>query len=231
MSFTRKHVPVIFNYKINNIILERCTNYKDLGINFDTKLSFTYHINEMVRSASKLLGFFFRNWRGFENISVVKLLYVSFIRSKLEYGSLIWFPIYQNSIVQIESIQRRCVKYMFYKTNGFYPEQGADNNVLLNMFNLNSLKTRRDCAAVGFIYNLINYNIDCPFLLNKVNFLVPRLESRQNNTFLCNTVRTNVMTKSPICNMCNIFNNISRLCDIHCDSLGKILNILYSSQT
>ena len=96
MSYTRKYVPVIYNYKLDKIILERCTNDKDLGIYFDSKLSFTYHIDEIVRWASKVLGFFLRNWKGFQNISVIRLLYVSFIRSKLEYGSPIWFPIYQN---------------------------------------------------------------------------------------------------------------------------------------
>ena len=121
----------------------------------------------------------------------------------------------------IESIQGKCVKYMFYKNNGFYPEQGTDNDLLLNMFNLISLKIRRDCAAVKFVYNLVNYNIDCPFLLNKLNFFVPSLEFHQNYSFYCNSVRTNVMAKSSICNMCNIFNS---------DTLSKILNISCSSQ-
>lgn len=225
MSYSRKEDPVIFDYYINNNLLDRCVTYKDLGIIFDTKLTFTNHINEMVKSSCRVLGFLIRNWSGFVNINTMKLLYVSFIRSKLEYGSIIWYPLYQNSIILIESVQRKCLKYMFFKCNGYYPQRGIDNNILLNMFDLKPLRFRRECAVLTFLYNLIHNNVDCSLLLNKLKFLVPRLESRRNNTFYCDVIHSNVMIKSPIYNMCKTFNTISLLCDVHHDSLSKIIHI------
>nr|CAH7722487.1 unnamed protein product [Callosobruchus chinensis] len=43
----------------------------------------------------KSLGFIIRNSRSFRNESALKTLYDSFLRSQLEYSSIIWNPIYQ----------------------------------------------------------------------------------------------------------------------------------------
>ena len=118
----------------NNAILERCTKIKDLGVTFDSRLSFCGHINTIVSSAAKVLGYCIRNWGSFTDINTLKLIYVSFVRSKLEYASVIWSPIYQNSKTQVESVQRKFLKYMFFKHNGFYPQRGIDHNILLNLF-------------------------------------------------------------------------------------------------
>ncbi|KAJ8966393.1 hypothetical protein NQ317_019429 [Molorchus minor] len=71
------------------------------------------------------------NWSCFSNIESLRVLYFSYIRSKLEYAALIWSPIYENAVILIESVQRKCLKFMFFKTNGFYPQRGIDNNFLL----------------------------------------------------------------------------------------------------
>lgn len=227
LTFTRKLQFVRFNYNVNGNIIERCTEFKDLGVIFDSQLSFSQHINYATQSASKLLGFFSRNWSCFSRIEIIKTLFYSFIRSKLEYAALIWFPIYSNSIRSIESIQRKCMKFLFFKCYGFYPPRGIDNKILTDSFDMISLYARRKVIAVSFLYNLVNNNIDCPVLLNKVNFLVPRPTSRQAHTFYCPFARTNVMYKSPVFNMCRIFNTISDQCDINFNTLDYIIDIYH----
>lgn len=225
MTFTRRQNSIQFDYNIDNFPLQRCSEYKDLGVLFDCKLSFSSHINQMTKAASKLLGFFVRNWSCFSHVDSLKILYFSYIRSKLEYAALIWFPIYQNFIVLIESVQRKFLKYLFYKSYRFYPQRGTDNEFLLQTFNIISLKERRSCIAISFLYNLMHNNIDCPCLVNKLCFLVPRLNSRESECFYCPFGRTNLMHKSPIFNICNLFNSISDECDINYDSLGRIINL------
>lgn len=223
MSFHRSQNSVIFPYKIDNATLDRCNKFKDLGVMFDAKLTFTTHINEIVASASKLLGYCVRNWGNFTDINTLKLVYVSFIRSKLEYACVIWSPMYQYSIMQVESVQRKCLKYMSLKCFDFYPARGYDHNTLLNTFDFDSLEFRRNCASIQLLYKLLHNQLDCTTLVDKVNFLVPRLHSRQQHLFYNNASRTNIQVKSPIYNMCKLFNEFSHLCDINFDSVKHIL--------
>nr|CAI5858908.1 unnamed protein product [Callosobruchus analis] len=73
---------------MRHIILSRQEQISDLGIVFDQKMTFSSHIESTVSSASRMLGFIIRNGRQF-SVSVLKLLYTFYVRSKLEYGVLI----------------------------------------------------------------------------------------------------------------------------------------------
>jgi hypothetical protein len=91
---------------------------------FDNKLSFVPHINVVVTKAFQALGFIIRCSMHFRNIDTLKLLYCAYVRSKLEYGSIIWDPGYQRYVGKIETIQRRFLKFLAFKTDGVYPERG-----------------------------------------------------------------------------------------------------------
>lgn len=230
VSYHRKLDPVLFNYSINGFQLEKCSLIKDLGIIFDYKLSFNSHINQIVSAAVKMLGYCVRNWKEFSDNNTLRLLYITFIRCKLEYASVVWSPFYRNSIQNIESVQRKCIKYMLFKSSGVYPERGTDHSVLLSAFDLQLLSERRKCTAVSVLYGVLRGTIDCPFLLDKITFLVPRHGNRHHNLFYNSVPNTNLLIKSPVYNMLNTFNSISHLCDINHDSLSKIINVVRNNE-
>ena len=223
-TFSLKLNPIQFNYSLNNSILTRCTTVKDLGIIFDQKLTFANHILTINNSSIKMLGFLIRNCKSFRDMDSLKTLYFALVRSKLEYGALIWNPNYNNHINMIEKTQRRFLKFLNFQVYGVYPERGFDGGVLLEMFNVPSLKLRRDILTLKFLCNLFRNKIDCPDLLSQFNLLVPRLNARENLYFY-SFARTNVGLTSPISSMCNVFNKISNYCDLHTDSLNFITDI------
>lgn len=94
VTYTRKVNPVEFSYTFNNTELIRSQTTKDLGILFDSRLDFVEHINTITASALRLLGFIVRNCKQFSSVSALKTLYFSLVRSKIEYGTVIWNPIY-----------------------------------------------------------------------------------------------------------------------------------------
>jgi hypothetical protein len=99
--------------------LARVESVIDLGITFDNKLSFVPHINvDITFQALQALGFIIRFSTHFRNIDTLKLLYRAYVRSKLEYGSIIWDPSYQRYVDKIETIQRRFLKFLAFKTDG-----------------------------------------------------------------------------------------------------------------
>jgi hypothetical protein len=63
VSFTRKTKPLLFDYKINGSILTRRESIRDLGVIFDSKLSFGEHIRTIAGTAFRALGFVLRAGR------------------------------------------------------------------------------------------------------------------------------------------------------------------------
>ncbi|CAH1370601.1 unnamed protein product, partial [Tenebrio molitor] len=101
------------------------------------------HINVVVAKAFQALGFIIRCSMHFRNIDTLKLLYCAYVRSKLEYGSIIWDPSYQRYVDKVETIQRRFLKFLAFKTDGVYPERGYSQQNLLKRFDFLDLQTRR----------------------------------------------------------------------------------------
>lgn len=223
-TFSHKHASIIYNYNINNNELVRCSAVKDLGITFDNTLSFNLHIESVVASASKALGFIVRNSKNFTSILCIKSLYYAFVRSKLEYASLIFGPLYNNQIQSLEGVQRRFLKFLYFKSEGIYPERGIDQDFLLQMFKMGALYKRRIAVSLTFLHGLLHNHIDCCELIGKLNFRVPRLEARCEHTFYVPIGRTNTMLKSPLYVICSNFNSINDLkCDINFISLRSLL--------
>ncbi len=143
LSIRGSYNSVCFDYSIQGTSLERQSEMKDLGVIYDSKLSFTSHINDLYSKCIKLVGFIFRTSSDFRNATTVLALFNSLIRSKLEYSSTIWNPSSQSSKYLIEKLQKKVVKYLFFKN--FIPNAPVEFNYLvcLKILGIDSLEKRR----------------------------------------------------------------------------------------
>lgn len=166
------------SYQINGVRIKDVTECRDLGVIFDHRLSFVPHIDRMIDSAKRTLAFVMRVCRQFSNAKVIQVLYLSLILPRLEYASLIWAPSFRNHINRIEAVNRRFLKFMSWKQDGFYPERGNDTHILAARFNLLILEERRVVTSIIFIVKLLRGNIDCPQFLELLPITVPHVNSR-----------------------------------------------------
>ena len=148
----------------------------------------------------------------------------------MEYCSTVWSPVYEVHIKHLESVQRKFLKFLCFIIDGTYPERGYNHSLLLRRFNMNSLQTRRNMFSVCFLYKLLNNQVDCSLLLEKINFVVPRSNKRQTVTFYCDACRTNLLRRSPLFVMCNNYNKICSKCDIYFDSVKTIKKVIELTQ-
>lgn len=224
MSFTRKVKPLHFNYMIENSQLKRSESVKDLGVVFDSRMTFTSHIEGTIASTSRMLGFVLRSCKHFSRSSTMMRLYFAFIRSKLEYAGLIWSPIYQNHKNSLENIQRRFLKYLWRTEFGHYPERGFPHEILLDTFGLTSLENRRNIQALKFLFDLVNNKITCPDLLHHLPICVPGRSTRFISTFYLPPARTNLRLRSPIFYMASTYNVICSQNDIFNCTQNELTN-------
>ena len=222
VSYSRKKRIIEYDYIIDGVTISRVDKIRDLGVLFDSKLSFKEHILDIASKSLKIYGFIYRNCREFRNIETLRMLYIACIRSKLEYASLIWDPLYITYIHILEKVQRKCLKFLAFIADGNYPPRDCDHSLLLDRFLLNSLETRRFIVSIKFLFCLLKGKIDSSYLVGKIFFIVPRVNSRCSLTFYVSTCRTNILYKAPVQNICNKFNLICRQCDINADPLQII---------
>ena len=84
ISYANKHDPIKCKYHLNNTINE-LTSTKDLGVIFDSKLSFNQHINSVYTKAYRSLGFIHHRSIEFQNSSTLIYLYKTLTLPILEY--------------------------------------------------------------------------------------------------------------------------------------------------
>lgn len=194
-------------------VVPRSDSVRDLGVLFDSKLTFSDHICSITTTAMKTLGFIIRTCRGFHDITAMKTLYYAYVRSKLEYCSVVWYPQYHIYKDMIEAVQRKFLKFLAFKRDGVYPLRGCDHGLLLNWFEIDSLECRRKVMGITFLYKLVHGGVDCSDLLALLNFRVPDLRLRHGGTFYDRAPRTNLV--GPLTVMCRNFDIISRSCDLN----------------
>ena len=108
-----------------------------------------------------------------------KVLFNAFVRSGLEYASVVWAPYTQNLKDSIESVQKKFLRFLLHKVSKVNTFQAPYDLVKL-IFSYDTLGERRDSFCVQQISNLLNYRVDDPLCLVKLNFNVPDLRLRVN---------------------------------------------------
>lgn len=178
VSFTRCVNPILYDYTVGSELITRRDSMKDLGILFDSKLTFSEHISTICLSASRLLGFVIRSARNFNNINTITTLYYALVRSKLEYASVVWYPFYTYQQLSIERIQKRFLKYIVFKATGTYPDYDTTYTSLLDLHSFQTLSHRRELYSAKFFSNILSHRLDCASLLSWVNFHFPTRDTR-----------------------------------------------------
>lgn len=98
LSFYTHRNPILFDYTICGSPIRRVETCVDLGVAFDRGLSFYPHIEGLIISAKRILGFITRTCKDFQNTAAITLWYNVLSMSKLNYGCLVWSPLYKSYI-------------------------------------------------------------------------------------------------------------------------------------
>ena len=109
---------------------------KDLGIIVDTDLKFKDHITNITSSSRIVMGMIFRTFSTREEEPMMKL-FNTYIKSKMEYCCIVWSPVQQLLINELEGIQRTF-------TSRIKGMEDVDYHKRLKKLKLYSLERRRD---------------------------------------------------------------------------------------
>jgi hypothetical protein len=87
----------------------KSTIEKDLGVNVDSELKYSKHIEAQVNKANKRLGLIRRSYE-FLDAEAMKQLFVAVVRPNLEFGNAVWLPKLEKDKNLGESVRRRATR-------------------------------------------------------------------------------------------------------------------------
>lgn len=220
--FSRKLVTVNTTYSIAGSQLKTVNTVKDLGVYFDSKLTFASHINFIVANSYSMLAFVRRNSSDFLDPYTHKKLFIAFVRSRLEYAAFIWRPAQVSYINRIERIQKIFIKFALRSLNFTQPLPSYTSRCLL--LRLESLDNRRKYLSCSFIIKVITGDMDCPDILSRIPLNIPTRNLRHFDIFYLYRVKSNYAINAPISRALSELNQINRVMDIDLSLSGGILN-------
>ena len=220
MTCSLKGNLISYPYNINNVQLTQVTKQRDLGVLFNKDLNFLEHIENIVTNAYRKLDFIIRNSKQFA-IDTIKLLYFSFVRSKLEFGSQIWDPgtVDRHSKL-IETVQNKFLSYLYYRKYKKYPNY-SEYNLIRTEFNILKLSVRRKIASILFISNIATKRICSNEIISRLNYYNPE-RVRPRDILFWYTYRTKLRENSPIIRMCNTVNTVCSTINIFQNSPNSL---------
>lgn len=227
ITFTLLKKPITYDYTMEGRKLIRVEEMRDLGVILDSKLTFSKHINAMVSKSFKTLGFIKRTCRFFKNEQTLSRLYCSFVRSQVEYASLVWDPILSNQCNQVERVQKKYIKYVHSKINGVN-SQFLRYDDLLNEHNMHSLAQRRECAKILYLHKLLNGKENNDLLLGRFQFNVTR-STRSTDLFYLPSRRVNCNVRAPVSSLSNLANKHAHI-DLFFLNESSVKSLLLPSQ-
>jgi hypothetical protein len=180
MTYTRKTNFLSHEYKLCHAAITRTSFIKDLGVYFDSKLHFHDHVDSIFSECIKLLGLIRSMTYGFSSLECLCTLYITLVRSRLEYASVVWNSITSTDANKLERIQQKFASVCVYR---FFSNVSYAYNAALDKLGLQSLRTRRHYLDALFFVQVYRGLKSCPSLLESVSLRVPSSNLREFSLF------------------------------------------------
>lgn len=162
ITLCRTNRTVTNDYVLDGQIVTRVDEIRDLGVTVDSRFRFVTHIEKLISAARQTIGFIkMISSNRFER-SVLKLLYVSYVRSKLEFGSIIWDPYQQVYRDELESVQKGFIVFLLGDEYRAPPYRLAPYHDRCRLLDLPSLASRRIVMKLLMGYDIMKRRINDP---------------------------------------------------------------------
>lgn len=195
-----KSVNNNLNININNIVLEKVSSIKYLGLLIDENLNWSLHLNKISDKVVSMLSALYRSRDYLSNKSKFQI-YNAFFLTHFRYLLPVWGMCGEVNFNKAQILQNKILKILFN-----FDWLTSTNTIYLNL-NLNKLRVILEIEQCKLVYKIINNlqksNINITFYHDVHDHRTRSL----NNVYQVPT-RTNIGLKNPITDSIKKFNNL-----------------------
>lgn len=220
ITFSRKNKPINFTYSIDNKQIKKTNSVRDLGVNLDHKVAFSEHVESITARAYRNLGFVMRVCKPFTDIACLKIVYYAYVRSLLEFASIVWNPQYSIYINKIERIQKFFVRHLNFRTKRWF----SSYEEACKFHGIITLEKRRTMLDMTFLYDVACSNLDCAELTSLIKYHIPGRPSRicTAKLFHIPFSRTNYRDNEYFLRATKVYNKSFSDIDLFCQSKAAL---------
>ena len=154
-------------YTLGDHTIERVEEMSDLGVLVDKRFYMGHHIEQMTIKSRQMVGCIKHYSNGKFTLETQRLLYIAYVRSRLEFASTIWNPSSNVYKDDIESIQKQFVIYLLDSRRNATSYRLAPYIDRCKQVGLQPLETRRTIADAVLAYNIYVRNIKDDLISSK----------------------------------------------------------------
>lgn len=164
--FQRRCLFSPFDYSLDHSTISRVDEIRDLGVIFDSELTFKSHIASVVAKASRMLGLVTRNSSEFRDHAALLQLYRAHVIPILTYASVIWTPSLRYQIDFLEAINHRFMRYLSRHTDTPMNRFDHDYSPISKKFSIPSIKSIHDYFDLCTVHKIIHHLFSSVHLFN-----------------------------------------------------------------
>lgn len=207
ITYTRRVHPIIFDYRLGNSTLQRVQNVRDLGVTMDQSLTFNDHIDRVIKEALQLFALTRRFGREFTDPHAILTIYISLVRTKLDFASVVWRPQYEIQIQRLEGVQKKFLKFAL-RNLGWSGEHLPAYEDLCCLVDIDTISSRHKIADIVFFCNILSGRIKSPFLYDRLSFNTSPVTLRRRRVFDPPLRSRNYTQHEPTSRFMNDFNRL-----------------------
>lgn len=204
VSFSRKPNTIHYDYRMSADVIHRSFCVNDLGVDLDSELSFTKHIDKVIAKANAMFGMIRRLGQEFDDPYTIISLYVGLVRSIIEYAGIVWQPYYETHKTRIESVQKKFVRFAL--RNLGWRDVLPDYKSLCTLVGIDSLEIRRKTADALFLKDIIDGRYNSQYLAGQISLYEGRTGLRLTRPFQIPNRVQNYARNEPIYRMMSFYN-------------------------
>lgn len=148
-----------FKYQLNGTDLKITENYvRDLGININSSLKWSTHIDIIVKSAFARLFSLFKALKSI-NPKFLTRMYTVYVRPLVEFSSSVFNPYIKKDINRLESVQITACNLIYYRCfQKAYPEK-PNYEEILKILGIFSLQKRRLITDLVLFHKILRNEV------------------------------------------------------------------------
>ena len=224
---TRRSVPVV-SVNLDGSNISQVSTHKHLGVTFNSRLSWSDHVDTIVKKTSCKVGLLRRIRRRVPPL-VLRSIYLTCVRPVLEYACGSWSGLSAQDCLRLDRIQRSAARLIA----GVSIAERLPHEILLARAGLEPLARRRNVILAAPIYRLSSRDPSGPDHL-KAAFsrwctMTPpstsamQLRSTESNCLRLPRPRTEILRRSPFYRAVSLLNSLPPAAKTNWPSLKSVL--------
>jgi hypothetical protein len=205
ISFSLKPKAIPNNYTLFNESIPIASSHNDLGVTFDSKLTFIPHINKIKSKAMSVVGMLYR-FTSVTNPVALKTIFTGCVLPILDYCSIIYSTACRSSL---KALDRPLNFFLSVVRHRVPPLRNSSRSEIMSALSITPLSTRRSISDLSFLHTAINGHFRSSEILPYFSFHIPARPLRKNHLLHLPKFRLSLSQRSFSYRLPKLYNTIS----------------------